>query len=474
MRRLLLALTLGLTTTAFAAIPATTQWDVRTTGSDANGGCFDSAGTGTDYSQQDSAQVSYTDLVIGATNTQLTSSAHPFTSAAVGNCINITAGTGFTTGRYVVSSVSGSTATMDRAVGTASSTGGTGALGGSLLTVATALAPMTASNTVHVKSGTYTLTTGLTTAVTTFSIVGYGTTHNDNGTKPLITTSTNSIDMFVTTGCSGAAAFVNLSLSNTATTRGNGILQTNCHSTGSWVLFNDILDGFTDGLNSDNAGSHYDIYTAWLVGTEIKNSTSYALAYVTNNLYVMGSYIHNNASGLVGGNLSQNLVVMNSVLATTTSGRLVDFGANVSIFIVGNVFYGSTGTACNCTNGGAQFFTYQNNIFYGNTVSAINFGGSANAQWIQYYVSAANAFGANGSTGWPGSYGPTITLTANPFTNAAGGDFSLNSTSGGGALLKAAGFPLAYGTATTSSFNVGPAQGGAAATLSGGSYTFIQ
>ena len=33
-----------------------------------------------------------------------------------------------------------------------------------------------------------------------------------------------------------------------------------------------------------------------------------------------------------------------------------------------------------------------------------------------------------------------ITLTADPFTAGASGDFSLNSTAGGGALLKAAGF----------------------------------
>src|SRR4029077_71126 len=119
------------------SLSSTVQWDVRTTGSDSNGGGFDWAvsSPGTDYSQQDSAQVAYTDLVIGSTTTQLTSAAHPFTSAHVGNIINVTGGTGFTAGRYCVNSVSGSTATMDRSVGTASSTGGTGNLGGGLVTI---------------------------------------------------------------------------------------------------------------------------------------------------------------------------------------------------------------------------------------------------------------------------------------------------------------------------------------------------
>jgi hypothetical protein len=73
---------------------------------------------------------SYTDLAIGAANTQLTSAAYPFTAAHVGRILDITGGSGFTAGRYAVLSVAGSTATMDRPVGTASSTAGKGALTG--------------------------------------------------------------------------------------------------------------------------------------------------------------------------------------------------------------------------------------------------------------------------------------------------------------------------------------------------------
>jgi hypothetical protein len=40
-----------------------------------------------------SRQIAYTDLVIGATTTNLTSAGNPFTSAHVGNTINITSGT---------------------------------------------------------------------------------------------------------------------------------------------------------------------------------------------------------------------------------------------------------------------------------------------------------------------------------------------------------------------------------------------
>jgi hypothetical protein len=49
-------------------------WEVRSTGAAANGGAFDAtSGTpGTDFSQQDAAQIAYTDMVIdGTTNTIL-------------------------------------------------------------------------------------------------------------------------------------------------------------------------------------------------------------------------------------------------------------------------------------------------------------------------------------------------------------------------------------------------------------------
>ena len=76
------------------------------------------------------SRVVYTDIVIGSNTTQLTSAAHPFTSSQTGSYLRVTSGTGFTTGYYRIVSVSGSTATMDRSVGTASSTGGNGVLKG--------------------------------------------------------------------------------------------------------------------------------------------------------------------------------------------------------------------------------------------------------------------------------------------------------------------------------------------------------
>ena len=52
-----------------------------------------------------------------------------------------------------------------------------------------------------------------------------------------------------------------------------------------------------------------------------------------------------------------------------------------------------------------------------------------------------------------------ITLGTSPFTNSAGGDFSLNTTSGGGASLRAAGYPSVFPAGLTASYlDVGAAQ----------------
>src|SRR5437667_6780022 len=136
-------------------LSATVVWEVRVAGNDTvNGGGFDpGVGVpGTDYSVQDAAQVTYTDLVIGnPTTTNLTSAAHPFTAAHVGNIINISASAGFTAGRYTILSLAGAVATVDRAVGTAGQTGGSGSLGGGLSSPGQACALAVGGNTIYIK-----------------------------------------------------------------------------------------------------------------------------------------------------------------------------------------------------------------------------------------------------------------------------------------------------------------------------------
>ncbi len=105
------------------AINASAVWRVRPGGSNVNGGGYDAAisGAGTDYSQQDAAQVSGTAGTAAGTTTFTDATANNFTSAMIGNAIWIASGAGFTAGAYFVTGfTSSSIVTLDRSPGTGS------------------------------------------------------------------------------------------------------------------------------------------------------------------------------------------------------------------------------------------------------------------------------------------------------------------------------------------------------------------
>jgi len=94
-------------------------------------------------------------------------------------------------------------------------------------------------------------------------------------------------------------------------------------------------------------------------------------------------------------------------------------------------------------------------------VNAANIAGAA--------ASTSNAFGANGGnySSWNGSFGD-VSLTANPFTSAGTGDYSLNSTAGGGAACKGAGFPGVFpGGLSTGHADIGAVQSGGGGSVGG-------
>lgn len=76
------------------AISGYTDWDIRTGGSDTNGGGFNTNSAGTDYSQQTSAQLSLSDGVCTG-GTTLESTTGGFTAAMVGNVVYLSSGPGW-------------------------------------------------------------------------------------------------------------------------------------------------------------------------------------------------------------------------------------------------------------------------------------------------------------------------------------------------------------------------------------------
>lgn len=134
--------------------------EIRTTGNAANGGYYNPliAGAGTDYSNQDNAQLTIAD---GDCNnsTTLTSVTGGFTAAMVGNAIHIS-GAGYTTGFYEIRTYTNTnTIVLDRNPTSAGGHPTTGAcnVGGAQTSIDAPLITTLSTNTIiHVKLGSYT------------------------------------------------------------------------------------------------------------------------------------------------------------------------------------------------------------------------------------------------------------------------------------------------------------------------------
>lgn len=466
---------------AWATINNTMNWDVRTTGNDANGGGFDGAvaSPGTDFSQQNAAQTAYTDLVIGGTTTQLTSAANPFGATHPGNVIHITSGTGCTTGWYEVISVSGVTATMDRSVGTAASTC-SGNLGGSLATIAQAKTNAQDGNQIYIKSGTYSTTTGydFSSGHPIVALKGFGTSHDDGGTQPLLTTATNSVNMF-SVGGNSVLWIDNLIWQSTAGTPGNGmnggqgyvVVVTRCKITGfsTGVLTNttieltiadsEIASNSSQGINQgraltlrhsyvhDNSGTGVNIsntdadYGVHILFNVISNNTGSGIASTVKKIFhIISNDVHNsNNDGLNAPNPfpqsdpfnhPEGISVMNNIFDNNGQNSGTGYGVNMTSFTYAQTWqWGQAG--------------YRNNAYYNNKTG--------------------QRLGVSADVG-------AVTLTGSPYNNVAGNDFGLNGTAGAGAACKGAGYPqnFAAGLSTASTPDIGAAQSAAGGGGGGG------
>src|SRR5678815_3698011 len=104
------------------ALNAAIVWEVRTTGSDNNGGGFKTGATGTDHTLQDAAFATLTTASkVHSTTTQINVAVGDYTVAAgdVGNVLQITGGTA-TAGFYEITVVdtANNRWTLDRSAGT--------------------------------------------------------------------------------------------------------------------------------------------------------------------------------------------------------------------------------------------------------------------------------------------------------------------------------------------------------------------
>jgi hypothetical protein len=418
---------------------------------------------GVDRSQQNSAQLHIDNSTVTATTTGANSNTITFTagytptSADVGNCIYMNGGTNINVGVYEIIAYTSTTWTVSGAANLTTAGGAGSALlgwmGGAFASPGHAYSYAVGANLMYVASGTYTMLAssnvsggrlippgGAAGRLTT--IWGYGSTRGDDGTKPVFQPSTSSVTL--------------ITLSNNAVLVRNVEFQANSQ-TGCVGI---ASTGFDDVIRRCKFNT---IATAInCTGTSVITIYDCEFTGITSAITPTGAgpYVMRNCS-LHGGSATLNIVARQTLVDGCLFSGL---GADAMTFISGvNSVVVRNCTVDSCQNG-AVLAGPPNNVVFENCIFS-------NAPSTKYGIkNVSTGFQGNvarNCAGWNNAAGDVlyvtqegwITLTGSPYNNAAGGDFSLNSTAGAGAACKGAGIPSSFGGQSTSSYpSVGAAQ----------------
>jgi hypothetical protein len=408
-----------------------------------------------DYSQTGTCPYSFTDMVIDATtNTKFSSAAKPVGKNFVGNLINVTSGTGFTVQVVEVVSTSGTVATCDKSLGTLSSTGGNGNMGGSLASPGQSGKAAISTNSVFIKSATYSITSASTnisggclswpansSGNGTAGIVGYGAVRCDFGTKPLLQASGITTATLVLSSTSTNC--INISVDGASLTAIKGIATTN------------TVGIFAYKCKASNC-TNFGFDCAACIACEATGcSTSSAAFGGSIHLFCTA---HNNSntgfgsSGNFGGTQKACFCLSTNNTGAASDGFSLGAGSTyVNCTAYGN---GRDGFRIASANGNG---TVINCIAYGNTSTGFN--SNSGCICLLSFCAAGNNSTNIGTTISNQFDFNNITLTASPFTNVAGNDYSLNTTAGGGAACRAAGLMGTFpGLSTTAFQDLGAVQ----------------
>ena len=416
---------------AFGALSASTVWEVRPSGADTNGGGFVSGASGTDYSQQDSAQFSGTDLASTngtSASPTVTSATHNFASTDVGNIIQITAGTSWTTGFYQIVSVNSNAATLDRVCGSSASlSGGTWAEGGALASIGKCGSGFVSGNILYINnagatvysitSATYNISNGCFGPTAYGSIIGYATNRTITNTdaQPTLQLNVASGIMFGPTAGGSGIRIYNLTLD------GNSQTSSRCFASLETIVDHCTLKGWT--------GSTVFAGTTWCC----KITGNHAInLYGTNAAAFFCEAYANTTTPFQGSECTFANCVSYKNTGVTTDG----FGLQVGSRYLNCVAYGNGRYGFNATGSAGPSFMV-NCVSEGNVTGALGQTTPVSAPIVIKfaYDSGFNLTGINTY-----STGVIHYTNGSVFNNPAGNDFSLNNIAGRGALLRAAGF----------------------------------
>ncbi len=406
------------------AKPAGTVCEVRTTGSNANGGgfCPTQLNAGTDYTQQNAAQLSLTDVVTDGSTT-VTSATGGFTTAMIGNLINIAGTTYMITDRSSSNSI-----TTDAGPGAAS--GQTAKVGGAWADPGYACGQIVGGNQVWVKAGTYVVTTvtpnvaggtmsppaGTLASPTHFE--GYNTIRGDKGTKPYIDASligTNPL----------------FNLSNTYTEIDNFQLA-------SAYMCAELNGDFSKAYRVNAVGGNYCFYCGATNGCSLFKcdgvSTGSQAAFRLDSHCVVTECTAHDCTTVAGFSIANGL---GTVLV-----RCKSYGNHLQGFVVAKAASLIQCTAYN--NAGTGFLFTSSTQLHAECINCLSVANglygfqASNANAALHLINCATYGNFSGATYNFGATEGMVTLTADPFADHT--TLALNDTPGGGALLRGAGY----------------------------------
>jgi len=456
---------------AWGAINVAVVWEVRTVGSDTNGGGFKAGASGTDMSQYNNknatgcsncqsaaANLSTTDAVAVGTTT-ITSATATFSAAIVGNVVYFQGGTGTITAQWreVTAYTNVTTITIDTAI--AASTGMTMNIGGALATPGQAAGSKVAGNVVYIAGGTYVLSsasanvaggiiadTGAGTAANPNIWEGYQTTRGDMGTQPVIQIPAAGVD---TVTIFSVAA--NWSVIRNIKVDGNG----------------------KTAITGINVGEKVRGYRLAAINTTVKGIVLSGTSGVSSLLRSSVSGF----SGTCGIDVGIGTAIACEAHGGTTTGFIVGFISPYGGDAIYCLSYGNSGGSSygfslyrsravgSVAYGNGSHGFYASSVMSDTCVNCLaelngGYGFAASASCAQALLMNCGAYNnTSGATNnFPNQIG-FVTGTATFFVNAAGGNFALNTTAGGGAAARAAGYPGLFLDGTTTGYvDIGAAQ----------------
>lgn len=448
-----------------AVTSASVIWEVQTGGNSANGGGFVQGASGTDYSTSTSPQVTFDGATITATTSgasaTITITGYTVANTDVGNVLNITGGTNFITGRFTISSVStgSNTWTLNASVTTGVGAAMTGRMGGCLDGPGTLSGAMIGSNRAFIKSGTYSISAGLTFAPgnvtvnsTTYptTVIGYATTRgdithktNNQSSRPIIQTTTNAItaitfssngvrleNLIVQTDGVVAGMTNGISFSGNEASAYNckiGISTSNgitCAGNFSCVEWCEIFAG-TAGVGINLSGDSI-VRRCWVRDGAYTSSIKTTATSCVIQENIISNITGASADGIVP--FSNSFVFGNTVYKCGRHGLSFATNAFKLMFIRGNIFSENGGYGMTDSQNHYTLPNYDGNAFYNNTSGT------------------RNGFDTNTGINSVGTYTNIydLVLLQDPFVAKGSNNFALNNLPGGGGLCRNNGYADPY------------------------------